>query len=90
MARDEALILWGRNIAAQRKLHTPAGNLRQSGADPTMSQADLAAALIPPVAQSTVARWEAGRIEPRRHYKVQLATILHCDVAMLFPLTRAA
>lgn len=55
-----------------------------------MTQAQLGDLLNPPVHQTTVARWEAGQIEPRRHYKRQLAHVLHTDVRFLFPLIGAA
>jgi DNA-binding XRE family transcriptional regulator len=89
-ALAEELRTWGDNIRAHRKLRGPDGQPRRSGADATMSQAHLGELVDPPVAQSTVQRWEKGLIEPRRHYKVQLARILGVDVAQLFPLTRGA
>lgn len=55
-----------------------------------MTQAELGALFDPPVHQSTVARWEAGQMEPRRQHKAQLARILMTDVSMLFPLSRSA
>lgn len=86
---DETLRLWGRNIASRRQLLRPDGTVRTSPQDGTMSQADLGAKLNPPVNQSTVARWEAGQMEPRRRYKAQLASTLMADVSMIFPLTRS-
>lgn len=77
MAEDETLRRWGSNIEKFRKAHgwTPSG---------------LGALLDPPVAQSTINRWENGRMEPRRHYKAQLASVFGTDVEILFPLTRSA
>jgi len=89
MASDELLRAWGENIRSQRALFTPDGTPRASGADPVMTQAQLGELLDPPVGQSTVARWEAGLMEPRRIYKAQLARVLVLDVRMLFPLTRS-
>jgi hypothetical protein len=94
---DPVALAWGRNIARQRQIHTPLndedGHLigavpRLSGADPVLSQAQLGQLFDPPVAQSTIARWEKGA-EPRRRHKVQLARILHVEVTMLFPLIAA-
>lgn len=85
---DETLRQWGRNIGAFRLTRRPDGSLRANGSDETMSQADLGALLTPPVTQATVSRWEAGLMEPRRSYKVQLALVLCVDVSTLFPLTR--
>jgi len=53
-----------------------------------MTQAELGERLEPRVSQSTIARWEAGRMEPRRKYKPQLAAALSADVRMLFPMIR--
>lgn len=55
-----------------------------------MTQAQLGELLDPPVHQTTVARWEAGDMEPRRQYKRQLAHVLHTDIRLLFPLVGAA
>lgn len=87
---DETLRLWGHNIAAFRITRQPDGSLRPSEDAPQMGQADLGALLTPPVTQATVSRWEAGRMEPRRIYKPQLARILGVDVSTLFPMTREA
>lgn len=76
VAVDEVLRLWGRNITMRRKALD-------------MSQETLAGLLDPPVTQPTIARWERGLMEPRRHYKAQLAGILQADHAMLFPATAA-
>lgn len=86
---DETLRLWGSNIAAFRLTRQPDGSLRPSAEADAMGQADLGALLDPPVSQATVSRWEAGLMEPRRHYKAQLGRILGVDVTTLFPLTRA-
>lgn len=74
---DETLRLWGTNIRNSR---------RGLG----FNQTQLAEMLDPPVTQGTIARWERGQMEPRRHHKAQLASILQCDVRLLFPLTRGA
>lgn len=63
--------MWGRNIKRRR---------RALG----FSQEKLADLLG--VRQATVARWEAGTMEPRRARKSELATALGTDVDMLFPL----
>lgn len=90
MASDEVLRQWGQNIRNSRAQLKPNGDLRKSGADAEMTQAQLGALLDPPVRQSTVARWERGLMEPRRTYKAQLARVLYLDVSTLFPLTRSA
>lgn len=87
---DETLRIWGHNIATLRSTRKPDGTSRQSTADDSMSQADLGALLAPPVTQATVSRWESGRMEPRRHYKAQIADRLGVDVATVFPLVRSA
>ena len=38
------------------------------------------------VAQSTVARWERGEIVPRDDMKLLIASVLHQEVRLLFPL----
>lgn len=87
---DETLRLWGENIKTVREGLTPELTVRRSKSDPCLTQEQLGQLLDPPVDQSTVARWEAGRHEPRRHYKRQLAHILHTDVRFLFPMVGAA
>lgn len=72
---DEHLRQWGQNIKTGRM------TLR-------WSQARLAGEVG--VTQQTVASWEAGKQEPRRHHKVRLATALRQDVKQLFPLMRSA
>lgn len=52
-----------------------------------MSQTRLAE--LVGVQQSAVAKWERGKAEPRMAHKQMLATVLHQDVFMLFPLSRA-
>lgn len=89
-AVDPVLREWGANIRIQREAHAPDGSLLASDEQPCMTQADLGQLLDPPVAQSTVARWERGQMEPRRHYKAQLARILHAAAQMLFPVKGAA
>lgn len=42
------------------------------------------------VSQSTIARWESGFSEPPMAMKLRLAEFYNTDVAILFPLTRAA
>lgn len=74
---DETLRQWGENIRLRRMAMK-------------MKQEDLGALLTPKVTQGTVARWERGLMEPRRHYKSQLAAALHTDVRLLFPLTQGA
>ncbi len=71
---DETLRRWGANLKLFRETHG-------------QHQADVAEALQ--VAQSTVARWESGEMEPRRQMKVRLADHYGTDVAVLFPLTRS-
>lgn len=66
---------WGRNIKAQREALG-------------LGQKDLAYLLG--VNQGTVSRWESGRVAPRDDHKVQIATVLHIDARMLFPLVRAS
>lgn len=44
-----------------------------------MTQAELGELLEPVVTQGTVARWERGQMEPRRHYKAQLDRVLHAN-----------
>jgi DNA-binding XRE family transcriptional regulator len=87
---DETLRLWGDNIRAVREGLTPERLIRRSKDQPCLTQAQLGELLDPPVTQSTVARWEAGRYEPRRHYKRQLAHVLGTDVRFLFPMVGAA
>lgn len=87
---DEVLRIWGSNIKGRRNLLAPDGSLRATADAPRMSQADLGHLLDPPVAQSTIARWERGLMEPRRHYKAQIANVLMSDVSMIFPMTRAS
>lgn len=89
MAQDETLRLWGQSIKGLREILNPEG-MPRTGDDPAMSQKALGEKLDPPVGQSTVARWESGLMEPRRHYKAQLARALHTDVRVLFPMTRSA
>ena len=72
---DETLRTWGANIKRFREAYN-------------LSQQALADELL--VGQSTIARWEAGGSEPRRPHKVRLAETFNTDVAILFPLTRAA
>lgn len=86
---DEELRQWGENIQIRRIALNADGALR-IGDQESMTQAQLGALMNPPVHQSTIARWEAGLIEPRRHFKAQLATVLMTDVRMLFPMTRVA
>lgn len=86
---DEELRQWGENIQLRRNALNSSGALR-TGDDEAMTQAQLGLLMDPPVHQSTIARWEAGLIEPRRHFKAQLATVLMTDVRMLFPMTRVA
>lgn len=87
---DSVLIIWGSNVRAQRLKLRPDGMRRQDVSDPAMSQSDLANLLEPPVRQSTVARWEAGKTEPRRDHKAQLARILGAETSMLFPMVGVA
>lgn len=72
---DPLLSLWGENLRIRRKLMG-------------LTQTDLAERMAPPVAQSTVVRWERGVMEPRRHYKAQLAHHLRASEQMLFPSPR--
>lgn len=86
---DETLRLWGENIRLRRLMLNAAGEPRTVAEDP-MTQQSLGALLEPPVTQATVARWERGLMEPRRHYKAQLAAHLLTDVRFLFPMTAGA
>lgn len=86
---DETLRQWGENIRIHRELLNGDANLRRSD-EPAMTQAELGRLLEPAVGQSTVARWEKGYFEPRRHYKAQLAHVLHTDVRILFAMVRAS
>lgn len=72
---DETTRLWGANLQRWR------GFLN-------LSQQAVADELQ--ISQSTVARWENGLAEPRRHHKVMLAEFYGTDVSILFPLTRSA
>lgn len=88
---DETLRTWGKNIQLRREVLNADGVPRNVKAnEPSMTQAQLGEMLEPPVHQSTIARWEAGQMEPKRRHKAELARILMTDVAMLFPLTRSA
>lgn len=87
---DITLSRWGKNIETTRQLRRPDGSLRKSNAQPAMSQADLGALLDPPVTQATVSRWESGIMEPRRHYKAQVAAALGVDPLALFPIMAVA
>lgn len=71
---DETTRLWGANLTRFRRFYG-------------WTQEHVAKELE--VDQSTIARWEAGLTEPRRHMKVRLADLYQTDVAILFPLTRA-
>lgn len=84
MATDPNLERWGRRLAERRSRTRPDGTPKTSDADATMTQADCAALMDPPVRQSTVARWEAGTFEPRRHYRQQLAALYRTSVETLF------
>lgn len=86
---DESLRAWGQNIKLLREALNGDGEPRR-GDDSAMTQAELGDLLDPPVSQSTVARWEAGQMEPRRRYKSQLARALRTDVRVLFPLVSGA
>ncbi len=83
---DETLRTWGKNIETTRNLRRPDGSVRTSSAQSGMSQTDLGELLDPPVTQATVSRWEAGVMEPRRHYKAQLAHALGVPAPALFPI----
>lgn len=88
---DETLRTWGKNIQLRREALTADSiPLQMRPGEPAMTQAQLGERFEPPVHQSTVARWEAGQMEPKRHHKAQLAQILMTDVSMLFPMTRSA
>lgn len=73
----ETYRLWAANIRAGRQ----ALGLKQ------YELADLVG-----VRPASVCRWEDGQnpTPPNDTHKVKLATVLHQDVARLFPLTRAA
>lgn len=86
---DETLRLWGENIRLRRLMLNAAGEPRTVEEAP-MAQHELGARLKPSVSQATVARWERGKMEPRRHYKAQLARHLLTDARILFPMTSDA
>ena len=68
------LRVWGRNISHARN---------EAG----LTQEELGAMFVPVlVHQSTVARWEKGRIEPSLDHKLALAGHLNRPAALLFPL----
>lgn len=75
--KDPQLKEWGEQIASRRLMLK-------------MSQEELAALMEPPVAQSTVARWECGLTEPRRGHRQRLAEVLMTEAHILFPIRRAA
>ena len=87
---DETLRAWGANLKTVREGLTPTGDIRRSKDQPCMTQEQLGKQLNPPVHQTTIARWEAGTMEPRRHYKRQLAHVLRTDARFLFPMVGAA
>lgn len=87
--RDPLLAEWGRQIRCRREALNADGRLRHQN-DPAMTQERLGALMDPPVDQSTVARWENGDIEPRRHYKAQLSDLFHTDGQFLFPMKASA
>lgn len=84
---DETLRLWGENIRVRRLMLDSEGQPRTSSDDEPLTQHGLGDMLSPPVSQATVARWERGLMEPRRHYKAQLAHFLLTDARLLFPMT---
>lgn len=86
---DPLLSKWGKNIRTTRCLRNGDGEMRKPGQE-CMTQAELGASLDPPVSQATVARWEAGLMEPRRAYKVQLAESLSVAPEALFPMVAVA
>lgn len=87
--RDPLLAEWGRQIRSRREALNADGQLRRES-DPAMTQEQLGALMDPPVDQSTVARWENGDIEPRRHFKAQLAELFRTDGQFLFPMKAAS
>lgn len=87
-SRDPLLVEWGKQIRSRREALNADGQLRQRD-QPAMTQDQLGRLLDPPVDQSTVARWENGDMEPRRHYKAQLTELLHTDAQFLFPMKAA-
>lgn len=87
---DATLARWGETLRDLREAHGRDGELRRSDEVPSMTQQELGELLEPRVAQSTVARWERGLMEPRRHYKAQLARVLHDTTGALFSLQVAS
>lgn len=75
--KDPQLQEWGEQIASRRAAFG-------------LTQEALAELMEPPVHQSTVARWECGTAEPRRHHKQRLAEVLNTDARYLFPIRRVA
>lgn len=74
-AMDEVRREWGKNIRRSRQ---------------AMGLTQTQLAELVGVRQSSVAKWERGINTPRDHQKVAIASALHIDVRMLFPLTRSA
>lgn len=75
---------WGQNIAQTRKLRNSDGEILRKG-QPVMSQAALGKA-VGNVTQSTVSRWEEGKVEPRLGHKLRIAEVLGAAPAALFPM----
>ena len=67
---DSTLERWGKNVRAARR-------------SACLSQEQVAEALVVP--QSTVSRWEGGKLEPGHHHKVALAGVLGVAPIDLFP-----
>ena len=86
---DPILVVWGQNMRFQREALNARG-LPKRPDELCMTQRELGERLLPPVHQTTVARWEAGEMEPRRHYKAQIATHLRTDARLLFSLSAVA
>lgn len=71
---DPDLVGWGLILQHARRCLNAAGD-RREGAEEPMTQQQLGERLDPAVGQGTVAKWELGLREPRRHYREQLADI---------------
>ncbi len=67
---------WGRNIEMLRRAYGDGG----------IDQAELGQLFDPPVSQSTIARWETGKAEPRIRHRMEIARIFGVPTSMLFDL----
>lgn len=75
MEIDADLVGWGLILRHHRLRLNSDGDVRGE-TDASMTQKELGNQLDPPVAQSTVAKWESGAAEPRRRYREQIRDVL--------------